>query len=271
MQRNSGFTLIELSIVLVIIGLIVGGVLVGKDLIKAAGIRSTLSQVEKINTAINTFRLKYNCLPGDCANAVSYGVGTAGNLGNGDGNRLVHSHIFMTAVNQGITMKESFNLYYHLMQARLIEGIFLGYDGFVSFDGEFTGHLPQCPLTKDCFVSAFSITDTSSGWGDYPLGNSLLLHGKELSNPGYFWGLTAMEAYTIDLKLDDGNPLTGNVRTNNAYAGPMINASWNGCMRGDGTPRYDIEGQYLNYGASQVNNPPNPGQRGCSIGIKGSW
>jgi len=42
-----GFTLIELSIVLVIIGLIVGGVLVGHDLIRAAGVRATISQVEK--------------------------------------------------------------------------------------------------------------------------------------------------------------------------------------------------------------------------------
>jgi prepilin-type N-terminal cleavage/methylation domain-containing protein len=44
---SAGFTLIEISIVLVIIGLIVGGVLVGHDLIRAAGVRATISQVEK--------------------------------------------------------------------------------------------------------------------------------------------------------------------------------------------------------------------------------
>ncbi len=53
-----GFTLIELSIVLVIIGLIVGGVLVGQDLIKAAETRATVGQVEKYNAAVNTFRTK---------------------------------------------------------------------------------------------------------------------------------------------------------------------------------------------------------------------
>jgi prepilin-type N-terminal cleavage/methylation domain-containing protein len=47
---TAGFTLIELSIVLVIIGLIVGGVLVGQDLVKAAGVRATISQIEKFNT-----------------------------------------------------------------------------------------------------------------------------------------------------------------------------------------------------------------------------
>jgi prepilin-type N-terminal cleavage/methylation domain-containing protein len=63
--QQAGFTLIELSIVLVIIGLIVGGVLVGQDLIKAAEIRATISQYEKYNAAMNTFRTKYNGMPGD--------------------------------------------------------------------------------------------------------------------------------------------------------------------------------------------------------------
>ena len=71
-KKTSAFTLIELSIVLVIIGLIVGGVLVGQDLIVAAKNRALLSQVEEIDTAINTFRLKYNGLPGDLNNAESF-------------------------------------------------------------------------------------------------------------------------------------------------------------------------------------------------------
>src|SRR3954471_15989161 len=71
--KQVGFTLIELSIVLVIIGLVVGGVLVGQDLIKAAQIRSAVSKIEKYNTAVHTFRTKYNALPGDIPNAASYG------------------------------------------------------------------------------------------------------------------------------------------------------------------------------------------------------
>jgi prepilin-type N-terminal cleavage/methylation domain-containing protein len=50
MNRNrQGFTLVELAIVLVIIGLLVGGILVGQDLIKAATVRTTVSDIEKIN------------------------------------------------------------------------------------------------------------------------------------------------------------------------------------------------------------------------------
>jgi prepilin-type N-terminal cleavage/methylation domain-containing protein len=65
MHTRSGFTLIELSIVLVIIGLIAGGVLVGRDLIEAARIRQQITEIEQFKTAVNTFRIKYNGLPGD--------------------------------------------------------------------------------------------------------------------------------------------------------------------------------------------------------------
>ena len=64
-MHRGGFTLIELSIVLVIIGLLAGGVLVGRDLIAAAALRSQITQIEKYNAAANTFRAKYGFLPGD--------------------------------------------------------------------------------------------------------------------------------------------------------------------------------------------------------------
>ena len=64
-SQEQGFTLIELSIVLVIIGLIVGGVLVGQDLIRASEVRATITQIEKYNTAVNTFHAKFNAIPGD--------------------------------------------------------------------------------------------------------------------------------------------------------------------------------------------------------------
>ena len=64
-SSNRAFTLIELSIVLVVVALIIGGVLVGQDLIRAAGVRSQITQIEKYQTAANTFRGKYGALPGD--------------------------------------------------------------------------------------------------------------------------------------------------------------------------------------------------------------
>lgn len=65
--HRHGFTLIELSIVivLVIIGLLVGAVLVGKDLIRAAELRSIASDKEIFRTAVYSFTTKYNAVPGD--------------------------------------------------------------------------------------------------------------------------------------------------------------------------------------------------------------
>src|SRR5579884_85366 len=61
----TGFTLIELSIVLVIIGLIIAGILTGRDLIDAAAQRAQITQIERYNTAVRTFQNKYGYIPGD--------------------------------------------------------------------------------------------------------------------------------------------------------------------------------------------------------------
>jgi prepilin-type N-terminal cleavage/methylation domain-containing protein len=121
--RQQGFTLVELAIVLVIIGLIIGGVLVGAEMIRLAKIRAVVSQMQKYNTAVSAFRLKYDCLPGDCPNAVALGLGTSGGAGdNGDGNGMIHSYGFMFASQWANHQKENLNVWYHLSQAGMIEG-----------------------------------------------------------------------------------------------------------------------------------------------------
>src|SRR5271156_1365895 len=90
--QRRGFTLIELSIVLVIIGLIVGGVLVGRDLIASAQVRSQITQIEKYNTATNTFRAKYGYLPGDIPDPLAFNSGfqhRGSYAGEGDGNGVI--------------------------------------------------------------------------------------------------------------------------------------------------------------------------------------
>ena len=87
-NSRSAFTLVELSIGLVIIGLIIGGILVGQDLINAAAIRSQISQIEKYQTAVRTVQLKYGYLPGDIPDptAQAFGFKARGAFaGEGDG------------------------------------------------------------------------------------------------------------------------------------------------------------------------------------------
>ena len=90
LTKKNGFTLIEISIVLAIIGLLAGGVLAGRELISAAYLRAQVSQVNAMQLAVKTFRLKYNCLAGDCINAESFGFVPSRNIrGGGDSNGVL--------------------------------------------------------------------------------------------------------------------------------------------------------------------------------------
>jgi prepilin-type N-terminal cleavage/methylation domain-containing protein len=89
LRSEAGFTLVELAIVMIIIGLLIAGVLKGQALIANARVTSTVAQNKAIDAAISTFRDTYAALPGDIQNAGAKLPNCAGPciavLGNGDG------------------------------------------------------------------------------------------------------------------------------------------------------------------------------------------
>src|SRR5437763_7869808 len=78
--KPQGFTLLELSIVLVIIGLLIGGIFVGQSLIHTAQINAVISEFNRYQTAVQNFKQQYQALPGDMNNATSF-WGSAGGTG----------------------------------------------------------------------------------------------------------------------------------------------------------------------------------------------
>ncbi|RSZ60081.1 prepilin-type N-terminal cleavage/methylation domain-containing protein [Massilia atriviolacea] len=84
MQRQQGFTLVEIAIVLVIIGLLLGGVLKGQGLIDSAKVKNIIQQSNSLSAAVNAYQDKFRALPGDDVLATTHVAGPTTN-GNGDG------------------------------------------------------------------------------------------------------------------------------------------------------------------------------------------
>jgi len=87
-RRQSGFTLIEIAIVLVIIGLLLGGVLKGQELINSAKVKNLANDFRNVPVYIYGYQDKFKALPGDDAAAVTHTVtgnmaSTNGTVGNG--------------------------------------------------------------------------------------------------------------------------------------------------------------------------------------------
>ena len=108
-NSNAGFTLVEIAIVMVIIGLLIGGVLKGQAMVQNAKVKRVAKQADEIRAAVMGFYDKYGMYPGD-ENINSIPPGTDGE-GNGSGQ---------------ITGNEQYEVFRDLQLAGLISGVYNG-------------------------------------------------------------------------------------------------------------------------------------------------
>lgn len=226
-----GFTLLELSIVLVIIGLIAGGILVGQDMIKSAQLKSTASRINEFSTALNTFTLKYNAIPGDIPNATAYqlhldGAGTNVSCAiggiftfNGRGTGILGGYKDWLGPSYS---GELANFYVHLSNAGLIK------DGIVAANA--SSVMCQDPVVAgvnypavDIGGGIITISDTATRTLYHVLGGMGQTHSTDL---GHSWAgnrfsdyLYPADAERIDRKMDDGEPLAGAVKVADSTVG----------------------------------------------------
>ena len=195
------FSLVELSIVLVMLGLLVGGILGGKSLIRASELRNVPVEREKYLAATQAFKDRYFALPGDMSNASSFwgllnptpGVcmntaSTDAKTCNGDGDNMIE------LVGGGSV--EFMRFWQHLANAGLVEG---------KYNGITDGAAPS-KIIKNGWVARYLGTVINSGFGQFDgdYGNTLF------TSPAF----APEEAWNIDTKLDDGKPGTGIIYVN---------------------------------------------------------
>ena len=113
MRRQSGFTLIEIAIVLVIIGLLLGGVLKGQELITSARVRNLISQQDGVKAAYFGFLDRFRALPGDYNQATT---NITGATVNGNNNGQIQSTGGGGAIDEHVAVWE------HLSKAGFITG-----------------------------------------------------------------------------------------------------------------------------------------------------
>jgi prepilin-type N-terminal cleavage/methylation domain-containing protein len=193
-ESQRGFTLVELAIVLVIIGLIIAAVLKGQELIVSARLKSTISDINAIRSATNTFRDKYGALPGDYVKAQAR-IGTPAGVTWSTCDGSIDCDGDGVISGSGIA-DETLLFWNHLAAANMISGVSpLG--GPTIGDG-----IPSSPVGGGLTVRNELVINKTAHW---------LTLGSAAATPTGV--LDSEQALILDEKSDDGRPGTGSVRT----------------------------------------------------------
>lgn len=195
-MKNKAFTLIEISLVMMIVSLLVGLIISGVNLVKTSQYRNIISDLNYYFMSVKNFQSRYNALPGDMKGTSSYWGGNTD--GNADGK--------IGSGNGGDPTGEPMRAWQHLALSGIISGTY-------------TGLTAGTPNYKNMINTP--ITPVNGGYYSlYYFNNSTGIYGKNqnaiafasqnaLSIPWSNSIITPADAYAIDSKADDGSPYTG--------------------------------------------------------------
>lgn len=223
MRKQSAFSLVELSIVLVILGLLVGGVLAGQSLIRAAELRAVSTEYQRYLTATQTFRDKYFAIPGDMSNATMFwgfqgaaaapgcvsnsGITAVTSTGTCDGNGNGRPG-FSAAGASG----EVYQFWRQLTSAGMVEGAYSGIAGNIGpFEINATVNVPKSKLNNAAWSAYYRGIQGDTRYFSADYGNAFVVGAKNGSDHNNLALLKPEEAWNIDTKMDDGRPGTGKI------------------------------------------------------------
>lgn len=189
-KKNLAFTLVELAIVLIVIGLITAGVIGAQSLIKSSERQNAINYINRLDSMTHFFKGEYGCWPGDCRDAVSW-FGT--DVQNGNGNNVID--YYSTAPWEYVAYFE------HLSKAELINEDLDGVRNHPDCGGD-----QLCPgknIPTDKYFDTFLVPYNAYACGGGSSKNDIQL--ITMANQTLSWGRWLQsDASFIDKKIDDG-------------------------------------------------------------------
>lgn len=225
-RKQHGFTLIEMAVVLLVIGLIIGGVVMGQDLLKSAERKSIISEYGEFKSAITNFRTKYKFWPGDLPDA-NLLRGSTAPTNAGDGNDVIGGGAIA-----GAAELELYYVWQHLQFAKMITGAFstVGTENatyaftpgtnvpLARYDrGAWNINTVNPAVTRTLYTAFTGFGIQLAAEDLRPTTHLLFSKGTTSETPTGI--LLAEEAEDIDYKIDDGKPGRGKLQApNNSVA-----------------------------------------------------
>ncbi len=260
--EKNGFSLVELSIVLVILGLLVGGVLSGQSLIRASELRKIIRTQDGYRTAMMSFRDKYFALPSDMTNATAFwGAKTATSCTNNAGAPVNAANGTCDGDGDGFVFSttsggaERYRVWEQLSLAGLIEGAYRyspssGFTEAMAMGIEFPAIAVGQGGAMFTYVGVINGVNMSAATLHGSTGWHFLHFGA--ASP-YSTGLVAGiikpdEAYSIDSKIDDGRPGTGSFMAHYDAGDPSVLTTR--CVTDFNSPSADYNLTFTNNGCN---------------------
>ena len=271
---KKGFTLIELSIVLVIIGLLIGGILVAKSMIGSAKINKITQMASQYLIAGRNFKTVYNYWPGD------YPGGSFNCPGNGNG--IIELKGGGCGGGSGAG-EEGANYFYHLSAMNMLPDAYIITTNLTEIYTE-SGLKARLPkgLENNTHFIVFDF-NTANPWGDpnrilgaggvtssaVELNSFFLFYSTDCMTISSFFNsnacsvLTPAEALAIDNKIDDGMPNTGNFVGTTGIDQDGSKGNFATCAN-DNASSYNVWDPHPAYAATPYNL--NEKQPTCAVG-----